>query len=193
MGPIRISLAVACMSRPAARGGQLHVQIQYRGVRRGDPTVQAAPVLANCKLTGNQALLFGGALYNEDGAVVLTNNLMAGNSAGLAAVLGSSALYNVGGSITLNDCTVADNAAPQGMAIASLVWGPSAMGQIMATNSILYNGADEIFTTDPCAVVVAYSDVQGGWSGIGNLDADPHFVNPGRWRLAVTGSTETTA
>ena len=145
--------------------------------------VQATPVLGNCKLTGNQALLLGGALYNEDGAVALTNSLMVGNSAGLAAALGSSALYNVGGSIALNDCTVADNVAPQGMAIASLVWDSSAMGQIVATNSILYNGGDEIFSTDPCAVVVAYSDVQGGWSGMGNLDADPHFVNPGRWTI----------
>jgi hypothetical protein len=137
-------------------------------------TVQAAPVLGNCKLTGNEALLFGGALYNEDGAVALTNVLIAGNSAGLAAALGSSAL---------NDCTVADNVAPKGMAIASLVWGLPAMGQIMATNSILYNGGDEIFSTDPCAVVVIYSDVQGGWSGIGNLNADPHFVSPGRWSI----------
>jgi predicted outer membrane repeat protein len=145
--------------------------------------VHAAPVLGNCKLTGNQALLFGGALYNEDGAVVLTNGLIVGNSAGQAAALGSSALYNVGGSITLNDCTVADNAAPKGMAITSLVWGSPALGQIMATNSILHNGGDEIFSTDPCAVVVAYSDVQGGWSGIGNLNADPHFVNPGRWSI----------
>jgi hypothetical protein len=146
-------------------------------------TVQAAPVLANCKLTGNQALLFGGALYNEDGAVALTNSLMAGNSTGLAAILGSSALYNVGGSVILNNCTVADNAAPQGRAIASLVWGSPVVGQIMATNSILYNGGEEIFSSDPCAVVVAYSNVQGGWSGIGNLNADPHFVNRGRWSL----------
>lgn len=145
--------------------------------------VQAAPVLANCKLTGNEALLFGGALYNEEGAVVLTNSLIVGNSAGLAAVLGSSALYNVGGSVILNDCTVADNVAPEGMAITSLVWGSSALGQFTATNSILHNGGAEIFSTDPRAVVVAYSDVQGGWSGIGNLDADPHFVNPGRWSI----------
>lgn len=145
--------------------------------------VQAAPVLANCKLTGNQAMLFGGALYNEDGAVALTNGLIVGNSAGLASVVGSSALYNVGGSVILNDCTVADNAAPQGMAIANLVWGSPAVGQIVATNSILYNGGDEIFSTDPCAVVVAYSDVQGGWSGMGNLNADPRFVNRGRWSI----------
>jgi hypothetical protein len=146
-------------------------------------TVQAAPVLSNCTLTGNRALLFGGALYNEDGAVTLTNDLIVGNSAGEAAALGSSVLCNLGGSITLNDCTVADNMAPKGMAIASLVWGSPAMGQITATNSILYNGGDEIFSTDPCAVVVAYSDVQGNWSGIGNLNADPHFVNPGRWSI----------
>ena len=28
---------------------------------------------------------------------------------------------------------------------------------------------------------VTYSDVQGGWPGDGNIDADPHFVAPGQW------------
>ena len=146
-------------------------------------TVQAAPVLGNCKLTGNGALLFGGALYNEDGAVVLTNGLIVGNSAGQAAALGSSALYNLGGSITLNDCTVADNVAPK--AWPSPVWSGARRPWVRSwpPTASCTTAADEIFSTDPCAVVVAYSDVQGGWSGIGNLNTDPHFVNPGRWSI----------
>ena len=145
--------------------------------------VQAALALGSCKLTGNRALLFGGALYSEDGTVALTDGLIVGNSADEAEVLGSSALYNLGGTVTLNDCTVAGNTAPSGMAIASLVWGSPAVGQLGITNTILHNGGNEIFTTDPCAVVVAASDVQGGWSGTGNLNTDPHFVNPGYWGI----------
>jgi hypothetical protein len=30
-------------------------------------------------------------------------------------------------------------------------------------------------------VIVHYSDVQGGWSGEGNIDADPCFAALGRW------------
>jgi hypothetical protein len=142
--------------------------------------VGASPVLANCMLTGNRATFFGGALYNESGSVTLTNALVAGNTAGQAGTLGSSAVYNLGGSVTLNDCTVADNVAPNGMAITSLVWGSPAVGQIAVTNSILYNGGTEIFSTSAAAVVVSHSDVQGGWSGPGNLNKAPQFVSPGQ-------------
>jgi hypothetical protein len=31
------------------------------------------------------------------------------------------------------------------------------------------------------SAVVAYCDVQGGWPGLGNISADPCFVDPGRW------------
>jgi len=33
-------------------------------------------------------------------------------------------------------------------------------------------------------LTVAYSDVQGGWPGEGNLEADPSFAAPGWWALA---------
>jgi hypothetical protein len=145
--------------------------------------VGASPVLANCMLTGNRATFFGGALYNQSGSVTLTNALIAGNMAGQAGTLGSSAVYNLGGGVTLNDCTVADNVAPNGMAITSLVWGSPAVGQIAVTNSILYNGGTEIFSTSAAAVAVSYSDVQGGWSGPGNLNKAPLFVAPGQLTL----------
>ncbi len=44
----------------------------------------------------------------------------------------------------------------------------------MVTNCILWNnGPEEIFGP----ATVAYSDVHGGWPGIGNIDADPLFVD----------------
>jgi len=47
------------------------------------------------------------------------------------------------------------------------------------TNCILWgDGPDEIYNqqSDPA---VTYSDIQGGYDGIGNIDADPLFANPG--------------
>jgi hypothetical protein len=135
--------------------------------------------MANCTLSGNRALLLGGAGYLQDGTLDLVNTLIVGNSADQAAAMGSSALYSLGGSLSLADCTVADNVAPQGMAIASLVWGSPVTDTITVTNSILYNGGTEISSNDTSIVTVAYSDVQGGWSGTGNLNTAPHFVTPG--------------
>ncbi len=50
------------------------------------------------------------------------------------------------------------------------------------TNCILWaNSPDEIFGDgNP---VVSYSDVQGGWPGTGNIDADPLFVDPANGNL----------
>jgi len=44
-------------------------------------------------------------------------------------------------------------------------------------NSILWNNGSEIYQ-DGGIVTVEYSDVQGGWAGIGNIDSDPMFLDP---------------
>jgi hypothetical protein len=47
------------------------------------------------------------------------------------------------------------------------------------TNTILWGDTpDEIYLTLNSHPTVTYSDVQGGWQGQGNIDADPLFVDP---------------
>ena len=47
------------------------------------------------------------------------------------------------------------------------------------TNSILWgNGLEEIYVDESSTLVVSYSNVQGGWLGTANIDADPLFVDP---------------
>ncbi len=50
------------------------------------------------------------------------------------------------------------------------------LGSPTVTNCILFgnNSPDELFGTG----TVAYSNIQGGWPGTGNIDADPLFVDP---------------
>jgi hypothetical protein len=46
------------------------------------------------------------------------------------------------------------------------------------TNCILWgDSASEIYNYDS-APTVTYCDVQGGYEGTGNIDADPQFTNP---------------
>jgi hypothetical protein len=52
---------------------------------------------------------------------------------------------------------------------------------VNVTNCILWNGGNEIWKKDRCTITVTYSDVQGGWPGIANIDADPCFLEPGYW------------
>ena len=51
------------------------------------------------------------------------------------------------------------------------------------TNSILWNNSPEsIFISSNLdhfsTPVITYSDVEGGWEGLGNIDADPLFTDP---------------
>jgi hypothetical protein len=52
-------------------------------------------------------------------------------------------------------------------------------------NSIVYNdgGSSLIWSANSANVGVSYSLVQGGWAGVGNLNANPHFVSRGVWSI----------
>jgi hypothetical protein len=83
-----------------------------------------------------------------------------------------------GGFLSLSNLTITDNgkygisSAPDGLCI---------------TNTIIWNNTSgSINPDDPGDIVYAfYSDIQGGWPGIGNINADPMFVDTanGDYRL----------
>jgi hypothetical protein len=54
------------------------------------------------------------------------------------------------------------------------------------TNTILWDGGDEIGVGEDALAEVAYSDVQGDWPGEGNINVDPLFAAPGYWDLNGT-------
>jgi len=146
-----------------------------------------APLLINTEITGNWARIFGGCLYNDDANVELTNCLITGNTAGSADILGSDAILNVMGSLDITNCTIADNRPGHGApantrAIVSLVWGPGFVDTISIKNSIVRNGGTEIWSTEPGIVTLYSNNIEGGsggYSGLGNIDQDPLFKNPG--------------
>ncbi len=85
-----------------------------------------------------------------------------------------------GGYPTLENCTVADN---RGVGVDAVLAN--------IANSILYfNGQDAEgvnLALAKSASAVTYSDIQGGWAGEGNLDADPLFVALGDYHLQSQG------
>lgn len=146
-----------------------------------------APVLINTEITGNWAYIFGGCLYNDDANIEMTNCLITGNTAGSAYILGGDAILNAMGSLDITNCTITDNrpghgAPANGRAIVNLVWGPGFVDTISIKNSIVRNGGDEIWSTEPGIVTLYYNNIEGGkggYSGIGNIDEDPLFKEPG--------------
>ncbi|MHC4440832.1 MAG: right-handed parallel beta-helix repeat-containing protein, partial [Planctomycetota bacterium] len=64
-------------------------------------------------------------------------------------------------------------------------------GRIELTNCILWNGENTLFDPKPdgSTIAITYSDIQDGWPGEGNIDADPCFADPGYWANADDPNT----
>jgi hypothetical protein len=74
----------------------------------------------------------------------------------------------------LEHCTLEGNQAQVGDGL----WA-SQTADIAVANSILYGNGSEEIAVEPGAVFqVTFSDVLGGFPGVGNIDADPRFYAP---------------
>ncbi len=150
-----------------------------------------APALINTEITGNWATLIGGALYNDDANVDMTNCLVTGNICGMAESLGGDAIFNAMGSLDITNCTIADNRPGHGQppnerAIMSLVWGPGFVDTISIKNSIIRNGGNEVWCSEPGIVTLHRNNLEGGtggYIGSGNIDQNPRFKNPGQFGI----------
>jgi len=135
----------------------------------------------NCIFSGNSASNSGGGMYSKDECdLTLTNCLFTGNLAdngGGIYIFGGEGSHQV-----LTNCTFYGNTASSyGGGIYNSYHGASTL-----TNCILWsNSPDEIYPSTRARV--SYSDIQGGWEGIGNIDSDPQLFDPngGDWHLGA--------
>lgn len=112
----------------------------------------------------------GGGIYMRDGTAYLTNCIVAYDSLGTRLVWGGSAATGGGihvqeGNMNLTNCTIAYNEFDG-------IYRNS--GSVEVKNTIVWendNGSDQIIGS----ANVTYSDVQGGYSGIGNININPIF------------------
>jgi hypothetical protein len=125
----------------------------------------STPILVNCIFNTNWAG-FGGGLSNADSSPVLINCVFNDNRASF----GGGMECRSESAPTLTNCIFSDNSANSGGGIDH--WSDSGSNLI---NCILWgNMPEQIYGGIP---TVTYSDVQGGWPGLGNIDADPCFAD----------------
>ncbi len=135
----------------------------------GMGTNDAQVAFIDCEFTDNSAENFaGGGLLNNNAQVTLSNCVVAGNSSfwgGGLWVEGSS-------TAEISNCTLTQNTAQ------AAGGGIGADAVVNVADCIIWgNTPSEISLFDGIANVT-YSDVRGGWAGIGNIDLDPLFVDP---------------
>jgi predicted outer membrane repeat protein len=154
------------------------------------------PTYRNLIITGNAASFGGGGMINDYSSSTLINVTFKGNTGGWdgggllninnsdptlinvtfignTAGWGGGAIYN-GGSCdpTLTNVTLHGNNAQN-------VGGMFNYGGSNPTirNSILWGDNNgEIYNDFDCLTTITYSDVQGGYVGIGNIDIDPKLI-----------------
>jgi hypothetical protein len=119
---------------------------------------ESAPTFAGCLFLGNTAERRGGALQSlTDSSPTVVNCTIVGNSADIS-----------GGA---NNASDAAGGHTTPLLMNCIVWG---------------NSPIQIDDVSGSVTTVSYSNVEGGFPGTGNIDADPLFVDPdnGDYRLA---------
>ncbi len=167
------------------------------------------PTVTDCAFSGNEAGIDGGGIYNYGGIQVVTNCAFSGNEAGnngggmynyyvepkvmkvtSCTFTGNTASNNGGGmgntwsNLPVTNCTFSGNSAEGGGGI----YNYNASSPTM-TNCILWGDSadksdDEIYNSSSTPVI-SYSDIQGGWGGTGNIDADPCFIDAAAGNLRL--------
>jgi len=153
-------------SSPTIRNCKLTDNIADYGGGMGNQN--CSPTVTECMFVGNSVYGCGGGMSNSGCTLAVSNCIFAGNSA-----LMGGGMENIDCSGSIVNCTFSGNSADLGGGIDSCgTLNPN------VSNCILW-GDSAFIGPEICGdCSVSYSDVQGGYAGAGNINADPCFANP---------------
>ncbi|HHW88731.1 MAG TPA: hypothetical protein GX400_21285 [Chloroflexi bacterium] len=132
----------------------------------------SSPSLTNVFLGRNTAP-FGGALYNDGSAPTVVNAVFSGNQ---ATNVGGAILNQNASNLRLVNATLyANGALIRGGGLYNLGSQPTLINVILWGNTAPLQAqvSDDLTAT----TTITTSLVQGGWPGVGIIDADPRFVD----------------
>ena len=129
------------------------------------------PLIEECDIYENFATFGGGGIQcNISSSPEIRKCILVGNSAEWG---GAMRIYDHS-SPTIQNCTMYSNYATSGGGISCKYFSTPEI-----VNCILWNDLpDEILVEEFSEPVVTFSDIEGGFEGEGNIDADPLFIDP---------------
>jgi hypothetical protein len=138
--------------------------------------------MERCLISGNSTVYDGGGIANHtDGELTLSNCILSGNMCTGVDSGRGGAIYCAFATVALSHCTLVGNFSTHGAGLACASSNEPGSSSVTIGNSIIWDRGDSVWIDDSSRVEAAYSDVQGGWMGESNMDADPQFVNAGHW------------
>lgn len=158
------------------------------------------PTVTSCLYNGNRAD-WGGAMATDNSSPVITNTVFTMNTAqtDIANYVRGGGIYiNNGSRPVVTNCTFTSNMVVT-TAYPTYCWGGGIvnMGGSTATvaNCIFWGNSAatgaQVYNESGSTLTLTYSDVQGGYAGTGNLNADPRFVRaPSNGADGVRGTAD---
>jgi len=134
------------------------------------------PTLTNVTITGNSANDGGGGIHCYDSSPSLTNVTISENTASNSG--GGIHCYYVSNPSLTNVTITGNTASNSGGGICCNI---NSLPSLL--NCILWNDSPQEIYVSSGSVTATYSDIQGGWTGTGNIDSNPLFINSGNFHL----------
>jgi|GEM_PF-3968504 len=166
-------------------GGGIHCQyseayIQYNEIRNnscnhtgGGINLQNANVFIDRNIiTDNLASSAGGGIYCNGCAPTITGNLIVWN---ITDYLGGALCLSYTDAVIINN-TIFENVAEEAGGIYCYFSSPEIVNNILWADSAAVDS--EIYAGDNSYPSVRYCDVEGGYTGTGNIDTNPWFRHP---------------
>lgn len=141
--------------------------------------INSSPKIKRCSFLANNAAMLGGAIScYKDSHTEVTNCIITSNSALNGGGI-TCTFYSI--PIITHSVTSSNEAFDRGGGI-STYWYSDAV----VVNSVIWNNSAPLgpqINAEISSPDVTYSDIQGGWSGAGNIDSDPLFVDDDNFHL----------
>jgi hypothetical protein len=135
----------------------------------------ANPTITSCQFLGNNAVGSGGGTWMQNTQLTMTNctysgNLALGDGAAIDCETSSPRVTNCSFSLNIADFDASGDGNGGGFFNSD--------GAARVANCVFWgNQPEQVFDSIGVPADVSYCNVQGGWPGLGNIDADPLFVD----------------